>query len=230
VSGPRPVVTGTGQRGAGPAGTSHGSAGPAGSGRSSAVGVVARTLAVDDVVVGQQLPPLDIPLTRTLIVATAIASRDYQDVHHDPALAVQRGSPDIFMNILTTNGLVGRFVTDWAGPGAVLEEVAIRLGVPNYPGDTMRLTGTVRAVEPLGGRPDGRGVVEVAVRGANRLGDHVTGTVRVALPRRAAHDVAATSGTGPGGGTEPGSAAGPSDGRGPGEGTGPGDGTGRSAT
>ena len=29
----------------------------------------------------------------------------------------ERGSPDIFMNILTTNGFVGRFVTDWAGPG-----------------------------------------------------------------------------------------------------------------
>ena len=92
--------------------------------------------------VGDALPELAIPLTRTLIVATAIASRDYQDVHHDPGLAVERGSPDIFMNILTTNGFVGRFVTDWAGPGAVIESVSIRLGAPNYPGDTMTLTGT----------------------------------------------------------------------------------------
>lgn len=50
-----------------------------------------------------------------MIVATALASRDYQDVHHDPALAVERGSKDVFMNILTTNGLVDRFVTGWAG-------------------------------------------------------------------------------------------------------------------
>jgi acyl dehydratase len=132
----------------------------------------------DDVAVGEQLTPLDIPLTRTLIVATAIASRDYQDVHHDPGLAQQRGSKDIFMNILSTNGFVGRFITDWAGPDAVIQSVAIRLGAPNYPGDTMTLTGTVTAKDA--------GVVEVRVRGANSLGDHVTGTVRVALPTGAA--------------------------------------------
>lgn len=134
-----------------------------------------------DVAEGDALPELPIPLTRTLIVATAIASRDYQDVHHDHELAVDRGSPDIFMNILTTNGLVGRYITDWTGPGGVIRRIAIRLGAPNYPGDTMTLTGTVTAL--LGPEPDGtRGAVEVTVRGANRLGDHVTGTVTVALP------------------------------------------------
>ncbi len=96
-----------------------------------------KSLRYDDVNVGDELPTLVIPLTRTLIVATAIASRDYQDVHHDPGLAQERGSPDIFMNILTTNGFVGRFITDWAGPDAVLKSVKIRLGAPNYPGDTM---------------------------------------------------------------------------------------------
>ena len=75
-------------------------------------------LRYDDVDVGDELPPVDIELTRSLIVATAIASRDYQDVHHDPGLAQMRGSKDIFMNILSTNGFVGRFVTDWAGPDA----------------------------------------------------------------------------------------------------------------
>jgi len=135
-----------------------------------------------EVAVGDTLGPLEIPLTRTVIVATAIASRDYQDVHHDPALAVERGSPDIFMNILTTNGFVGRFVTDWAGPGARLLAVSIRLGAPNYPGDAMVLTGVVAACEPPGEAGSGGGVVEVSLRGANRRGDHVTGTVRVSLP------------------------------------------------
>jgi acyl dehydratase len=127
-----------------------------------------------NVEVGTELPPLDIPLTRTLIVSTAIASRDYQDVHHDPELARERGSQDIFMNILSTNGFVGRFVTDWAGPAARIKNVSIRLGAPNYPGDTMRLTGTVDNVEGS--------VVTVSVRGANDLGDHVTGTVTLELP------------------------------------------------
>ena len=126
-----------------------------------------------DVHVGDELPTLEIPLTRTRIVATAIASRDYQDVHHDPGLAQQRGSKDIFMNILTTDGFVGRFVTDWAGPDALLRTVKIRLGAPNYPGDTMVLTGTVTEKHDA--------TVEVTLRGANSLGDHVTGTVTLDL-------------------------------------------------
>lgn len=136
--------------------------------------MITKSLRYDDVQVGDEIPMLEIPLTRTLIVSTAIASRDYQDVHHDPALANEKGSQDIFMNILTTNGLVGRYITDWAGPNAVLQSVKIRLGAPNYPGDTMRLTGSVI------GKADG--AVEVGIRGANGLGDHVTGTVMLALP------------------------------------------------
>ncbi|MGH8982804.1 MAG: MaoC family dehydratase [Acidimicrobiia bacterium] len=133
------------------------------------------SLRYDDVDMGDELPEVAIPLTRTLIVSTAIASRDYQDVHHDPGLAQERGSPDIFMNILSTNGFVGRFITDWAGPDAALKSVRIRLGAPNYPGDTMTMTGTVTKKED--------GLVDVAVRGANKLGDHVTGTVTLELPR-----------------------------------------------
>ncbi|PWI16591.1 acyl dehydratase [Streptomyces sp. Act143] len=123
---------------------------------------------------GERLPPLEIPVTRTLIVAGAIASRDYQDVHHDAELAREKGSPDIFMNILTTNGLVGRYITDHFGPAAVLRKVAIRLGAPNYPGDTMVLAGTVEAV-------DGD-TATVRVSGDNSIGRHVSGTVTVTVP------------------------------------------------
>ncbi|MFI6467357.1 MaoC family dehydratase [Streptomyces sp. NPDC050538] len=123
---------------------------------------------------GDELPPLEIEITRTLIVAGAIASRDYQDVHHDAEAARQKGSPDIFMNILTTNGLVGRYITDHFGPGAILRKVAIRLGAPNYPGDTMVLTGRVE-------EKDGD-TATVRVLGANGIGRHVTGTVTVTVP------------------------------------------------
>jgi acyl dehydratase len=128
----------------------------------------------DEVNVGDELPELVLELTPTMIVSTAIATRDYQDVHHDRDLAQQKGSKDIFMNILTTNGFVGRFVTDWTGPEAVLKSVSIRLGAPNYPYDTMRLTGRVSSKQD--------GLVEIEVRGANSLGDHVTGTVTLELP------------------------------------------------
>ena len=136
------------------------------------------TLGVDQVAVGDRLPDCSIPITATLIVAGAIASRDYQDVHHDRELAVERGSPDIFMNILTTMGLCGRYVSDWAGPESVLRRVAIRLGAPNYPHDTMLMSGQVQSVI----RDGGGGRVEIGVAGRNRLGDHVTGTIELDLP------------------------------------------------
>jgi acyl dehydratase len=136
------------------------------------------TLSYEDVEVGQELPELAIELTPTVIISTAIASRDYQDVHHDRDLAQKKGSKDIFMNILSTNGFIGRYATDWAGPNAVLKSVSIRLGAPNYSYDTMRITGKVEQKEQV----DGEGVVELSVRGANQLGDHVTGTVRLSLP------------------------------------------------
>ena len=123
--------------------------------------------------VGEVLPPQEVPLTRTMIVATAIASRDYQDVHHDPDLAVARGSKDIFMNILTSNALAERYVAAWAGPAARVRRIRIRLGAPNHPGDTMTLTGEVATVAGT--------LVEVAVRGENALGTHLSGTVTVDL-------------------------------------------------
>ncbi|MQT01407.1 acyl dehydratase [Streptomyces jumonjinensis] len=139
---------------------------------------------------GDELPPLEIPITRTLIVAGAVASRDYQDVHHDAELARQKGSPDVFMNILTTNGLVGRYITDFFGERAMLRKVAIRLGAPNYPGDTMVLRGTVVSVAdsaggPAGGPADGPAggrTVDVRITGVNGARNHVTGTVTVTLP------------------------------------------------
>lgn len=130
------------------------------------------------VAVGEELPEVAIPITRTMIVATAIASRDYQDVHHDPELAKERGSKDIFMNILTSNGLVERYVADWAGPAAVVKRIRIRLGAPNHPGDTMVMTGSVESVAG--------DLVTVAVTGQNSLGPHVSGTVTIRLPGGAA--------------------------------------------
>ncbi len=131
---------------------------------------------LSDVKLGDALPDLDVPLTAAIIVGGAIASRDYTPVHHDRAAAQAAGMSDVFMNILTTNGYVGRFVTDWAGPDAMLKKVAIKLGTPNSPGDTMKLRGEVTSIDTAAG------TVEVTVVAKNAWGDHATGTVTVALP------------------------------------------------
>ena len=128
--------------------------------------------------VGEELPPFVLDVTSTVIVAGAIASRDFMPAHHDAVFARAQGAPDLFMNILTTNGYVARYVTDWAGPEAMLRRIAIRLGGPAVPGKPLRFTGRVEA------RRDGAGECEldVAVRAANELGDHATGTVTLTLP------------------------------------------------
>lgn len=128
----------------------------------------------------ESLPELLIPVDRTSIVATAIATRDFQPVHHDPDAARRGGSPDIFMNILTSQGLVGRYVTDWAGPNATLRKVAIRLGASNYPGDTMAMSGAITARRSVHGGEE----LDIEVRGTNRRGTHVTGRVTVTVPAR----------------------------------------------
>ena len=136
-----------------------------------------KTLRFEQVKVGDALPELPIPITVTLVVGGALASRDFTPVHHDRAAAQAQGMSDVFMNILTTNGLVGRYVTDWAGPDAVVKNVAIKLGAPNLPGDTMKMAGSVKR------RDEATGEVTVEIAGKNGWGNHVTGTVRVALPR-----------------------------------------------
>jgi uncharacterized OB-fold protein len=125
------------------------------------------------------LPTWELPITRTLVVSTALATRDFQDVHHDPVLSVQKGTKDIFLNILTTTGLVQRYVTDWAlaehGPAARVTACDLRLGAPAYPDDTLTFEGHVAE------EGDGRLVVDVV--GRVSLGAHVTSRVTLEVPR-----------------------------------------------
>jgi acyl dehydratase len=148
------------------------------SGRSAGAGEKAPPSSAGHAGAGEVLAPFELDVTATVVVAGAIASRDFMPAHHDRDYARAQGAPDVFMNILTTNGYVARYVTDWAGPEAMLRSIAIRLGAPAVPGYALRFTGQViRAC-----REDGERLVEVAVRAATDLGDHATGTVTLTLP------------------------------------------------
>ncbi|WP_411741212.1 MaoC family dehydratase [Rhodococcus sp. IEGM 1408] len=122
-----------------------------------------------EVAVGDNLPSLVIEGTPTFIVASALATRDFQDVHHDRDLAHAKGSEDIFVNILTDTGLVQRYVTDWAGQRARITSIKLRLGVPWYAYDTLTLAGEVTGV-------DDDGLVTLKIIGTDSLGAHVTST------------------------------------------------------
>ncbi|MGI9433032.1 MAG: MaoC/PaaZ C-terminal domain-containing protein [Myxococcota bacterium] len=136
---------------------------------------MSRSLAFADVNIGDELPGLDVPLTASIIVGGALASRDFTPVHHDRSAAQAQGMSDVFMNILTTNGYVGRFVTDWAGPDAAIRQLSVKLGGPNLPGDTMKMSGKVVEADA------DAGTVAVDVVGKNSWGNHVEGRVVVAL-------------------------------------------------
>jgi hypothetical protein len=134
-----------------------------------------RSKSAPEPLTGEELPPFDLEVTATVIVAGAIATRDFMPVHHDRDYAVAQGAPDIFMNILTSNGYVSRYVTDWAGPDSQVRQISTRLGGPAIPGQPLRFRGQV-ATEAVDG--SGR-VVEVAVRADNDLGNHLTSTVKL---------------------------------------------------
>ena len=128
--------------------------------------------------VGDAVAPMTIDVTATVVVAGAIATRDFMPVHHDRDYAASQGSPNIFMNIMSDNAYCSRFLTDWAGPEAMVRKIAIRLGVPAYAGSRLDYAGTVTAKS----ESDGEGLVEVEFRASNDLGDHLSGTAVIALP------------------------------------------------
>ncbi len=126
------------------------------------------------------LSPLTIDVSTTFVIASALATRDFTAVHHDRDFAVASGSKDIFVNILTTTGLVQRFVSGWAGPQSVLRSISIRLGAPCYAGDTLTFSGTVTEHS----RDEDFDRYEVAVTGKCSLGDHAISTARIDIPHR----------------------------------------------
>ena len=127
--------------------------------------------------VGDTLPEFELPITARLVVSTALASQDFQDVHHDKDAAIAKGTPDIFMNILTTNGFVSRYLTDWAGPGSRIKKIQFNLGAPNFPGDTMIMSGEVIELSEDGEQQ----LAHVTFKGKNGMGNHVSGVAVVQL-------------------------------------------------
>jgi hypothetical protein len=136
------------------------------------------TLIFENINVGDKLPAKEIPITSSLIVGGAIASRDFTTVHHDKKEAQKAGLPDVFMNILTSNGLMGSYVTNWAGPDSTTKKIDLKLGAPNLPGFIMTITGEIKA------KDNERNTIEVQVTGENNVwGMHMQGTVQVQLPK-----------------------------------------------
>ncbi len=131
---------------------------------------------LNSIAVGDKLPPQEIPITTALIVGGAVVTNDYTPVHHEKKQAQQSGLPDVFMNILTSSGLMGTYVTNWAGAGSTTKSQHIKLGAPNMPGFIMTISGEIKAIDQASG------IVDIDVLGENNVwGMHMQGTVQVTL-------------------------------------------------
>lgn len=130
---------------------------------------------IADVRVGEALPTLSIPVTVTSVMAGAIATRDYQPVHHDLERARALGSETVFFSTHTTAAYLERLVLQWAGPQAFLRSLKLRLGVPNYAGDTLALGGHVTAIDAS------ERDVSIAATGTNSRGEHVNAELVVRI-------------------------------------------------
>lgn len=135
-----------------------------------------KTRAFAETSLGEQLPELAIPVTVTLINGGAIATRDYFPGHHDAEAARELGSPHIFMNILTTTALAQRFIESWSGPLVTFKDIQLKLGAPNYPGDTLTFSGEVTE------RDEASNTLLISLKGKNSMGNHAAGKVTVVLP------------------------------------------------
>lgn len=136
-----------------------------------------QTRSFSSVNVGDKLPNLDFPITVSFVVGSAVASRDFTPVHHNKAAANASGMANVFPNILSDNGLTGRYVTDWAGPESTIKRINIKLGAPVMPGEDLKFTGEVVA------KDDASGIVDVKVTAKGNWGMHLDGIARVQLPR-----------------------------------------------
>lgn len=134
----------------------------------------------DDIKEGDELPVQTREITATTIVSTAIASRDFQDVHHDYAAARSKGVKDIFLNILSTGGFVGKYLTDWSGPEGELKKITIRLGATVFPGDTLTSTGKITKKYTEGDQH----LVDVDFNLSVAMGPHAWGTATMVLPTK----------------------------------------------
>lgn len=126
----------------------------------------------DDIAEGDQLPAVERAVDTTLVVSGAVASRDFYPVHHDKGAAEAAGSPDVFLNILTTNGLMAAYVTNWCGPDWDLASIALRLKIPAFPGQTLTTTGSVTSKRQV----DGAAELDVEFTSSTEYGAHCTGT------------------------------------------------------
>jgi acyl dehydratase len=102
----------------------------------------------DDVKAGEELPPASYPVTRLSLVKYCGASGDFNVIHWNERIAKSVGLPNVIAHGMFTMAQAGRYVTDWAGPGAEVVDFGVRFSSPvvvpdDDIGATIEISGTV---------------------------------------------------------------------------------------
>ena len=133
---------------------------------------------------GMDLPVVSYPVTRLSLVKYCGASGDFNPIHWNERMARAVGLPDVIAHGMFTMAQAGRFVTDWAGPGATVTEFGVRFSAPvvvpdDDTGATIEVSGTVE--EKLG---DGRVALALTARSAGaKVLSRVRAVVQLPAPR-----------------------------------------------
>ncbi len=137
---------------------------------------------VDDVKVGDELPPLvKGPIQQIQLTRYAGASGDFNPIHQDDEFARAAGMGGVFAHGMLSMGFVGQVVTDWAGPAAV-RKLSVRFAGLVRLKDTITCRGRVLAKSSK----DATHLVDLEVWAENQKGEKVvTGKATVVLPPRA---------------------------------------------
>ena len=139
--------------------------------------------AFEDLSVGAEAPPLVVEnISRTHFVRYAVASGDFNPMHHDDTVATSIGNPSVFGHGMLTAGLMARVLKDWFGPAA-LRRFQVRFSKQVWPGETLSCTATVTGLRDA--EESGVGLVDVECQVVNQDGEaKLTGTATAAVPRR----------------------------------------------
>ncbi|HSZ47409.1 MAG TPA: MaoC family dehydratase [Streptosporangiaceae bacterium] len=102
----------------------------------------------DQIEAGAELPAASYPVTRLSLVKYCGASGDFNVIHWNERIAKAVGLPDVIAHGMFTMAQAGRYVTDWAGPGAFVTEFGVRFSsmvvVPDDDhGATIEISGQV---------------------------------------------------------------------------------------
>ncbi|HWD04217.1 MAG TPA: MaoC family dehydratase [Amycolatopsis sp.] len=114
--------------------------------------------------VGDELPPLEVRVTREQLVRYAGAALDFNPIHWNERFAKEVGLPDVIAHGMLTMALAGRVVSDWLGDPARLLDFSARFTRPvvvpdDAEGALVQMTGKIGAISE-----DGVARVDLAVK------------------------------------------------------------------